>query len=1161
MTPPASGSGASDSTQDVLVKLSTWMGSVLDDILRVMADVEAGPVMMTEMGWQGAPPALPAALLSRINQQAAGGTSPGARASETFGEVLVAVTALGEAIISDAQSGGGGVGALELVADLFDITLMLRMREEKPALWAILRLLNLISDDGVQLANLSNLVSDTHQYLTGLVSGPGYAQAFQDYSAAILASIGTGLSFLPGTKQVHGHDKTSFRSEVLYGWAPAGPTDHPNLMQILERTLTWRLNGQAASSPDGTPAAEQTIDLTFALVPAEQNLGKWGLLVRLSGATAFTIPLGAPTGDPPTPTGWQLTFAATDGGAVDMLFGANGQVWGSTEGFTASIALERPDDVSGSWVIPKPPAAPAAPPTGAGATPPSPNSHVEIQHLRAALTFSENNGPVLDIGAHADHVIIDIELGSDSFLRAVLPQSVRIDSNIGLGVDTRRGFYLNGGVALIVDLPVNVTIGPAAVLDIQLQALHLRLGFGTADNSAVTVGLTVDAAVQVAGGIFAATVAGVGASFQVTQVPDSSTPGAAGHWQPALKAIPPNGLGLVIKAGPVTGGGYIGFDADRGEYTGALQLAIGLGPAQVSITALGMLDTKIPEHDGDWALILILAAQFNIQLGAGFFWTGLGGVLGVNHTLDSDAIAAGLRTKSLDSILFPPDPVAQAPHIFATWRQTMPIAVGHTIVGPMVQVAWGGVVKICTLEIAVLLEITSDPFGLAQIVLLGSFQFSAPLPEIPLVRLRADVLGRLKFNPLDFLLQAELVDSRLGTFTVSGGLVIVARGGPDAAFVLSVGGFHPHFTPPANVPVADRIRVDISGTDNPRLRLEAYVALTSQSFQFGARVELHAAAGPLALDGWLGLDVLIQWLPHFRFSAEISAGLSLSYDGSPVLAISIDVLLEGPGPWHVKGYASLTLLFFTLSIPVDASWGDDAGPTAQIAQPVTLVHDALSSADAWSAALPAGTSSIVVLRAPTGPVVPAHPLATVSCHQRVAPLGMSITHVGNQPLAAPTTVDVTTLLLGGAAAPDTASVTDAFAAGQFLTLTDDQALSRPSFEGMRSGVSAGSSTVATGNATVVATTYKTIHVDGDTVTKAPRRWLLALDHADAVLRPAAPRQARPSPASMSLTSDTLRTVSGSTTGTTTFTLAAAQLAGKPATTRLLDAVGVAGGVS
>jgi hypothetical protein len=197
-------------------------------------------------------------------------------------------------------------------------------------------------------------------------------------------------------------------------------------------------------------------------------------------------------------------------------------------------------------------------------------------------------------------------------------------------------------------------------------------------------------------------------------------------------------------------------------------------------------------------------------------------------------------------------------------------------------------------------------------------------------------------------------------------------------------------------------------------------------------------------------------------------------------------------------------------------------------------------------------SSIVVLRSPTGPVVPAHPLAVVSCRQQVVPLGLAVTHVGNQPLSAPTTVDITALTLGGAAATDTAPVTEPFAAGQFLSLTDDQALSRPSFEPMRAGLAAGGTTVDTGKTSVVATAYKTVAVDGATRTTRPP-WLLDLAHADAVLRPAAPKTARPAPIQLLAVTDTLRTF-GSAAGAQTASLAAEHAAGA----RLLDLVGVAG---
>jgi hypothetical protein len=1213
----------------LLSKLSTWFGTILNDIMRLLAEPEGGQLMLAEQGWGAGAPVLPAALLGRLDRESQAGTDPSIQAEESFAEVLVALAAFTEALenVPDAQA--SPVTAAELVANLLDAVMALRMREEHPVLWAILRLLELLDDDGAQLANLSDLIGDSQKYLSGLVTGPGYAQSYQDWSTVIFGAVGTGLSFIPpiprhGSHDPHGHDTTSFRSEVLYGWTPASALDHPNLMEILGRTLTWRLDAQAASQPgtdtaSATPAVEEVVDLTFALVPGEHNQGSWGLFLRLSGATTISIPLGhkaqavdsgsggdagspgsstagagssgsstagagssgsstagAASSDTSTPpaassgdskTGWQFTITSTDGVALLALFSDDSFVRGAGDGYQLSIAVERPDDVSGSWVLlwsdlKDAQGNPVKDAQGNPVKDPH-GDHLEIQHARLAATMSnDSHGWLFDVNAHSDHVILNIKIGSDSFLSSTLPPSLRFDSAIGMGYDNRRNVYLNGGVALVADLPVNVTIGPTSVFALKVLGLHLRINFAAVQGdpgsspsqpsgTEFAIGLTVDAEVVIAGGVFIATVAGVGVSYAIKKLDGpSSDSGTAGHWHPSLTAIPPKGLGVQIVSDAVSGGGFIGHDPSTGEYTGALSLAVDIGPVQSHVTALGMLDTRIPDHDGDWALLVILAATFDpgFQIGAGFALTGLGGVLGINHTLDSDAIAAGLRTKALDTILFPPDPVGQAPHIFAVWRQTMPVSDGNTILGPMVQIDWGGPAHICSLELAVLIEFGSGP---VQVVLLGTFLFRAPSDRFGVVRLRFEIYGRLTLNPFTLMLEAVLVDSKLGPYPITGGAVIAGQSGSGSYALISIGGFNPQYTPPAGLPIPDRLRIDISPSNNPRLRLEAYVALTTGTFQIGARAQLHAAAGPLAVDGWGSFDGLIQACPTWGYSIEVGFGVSLSYHSSPLFELSLDVLLTGPGPNHIHGYVSLSLLFFTLTLPIDDTWGDPAPPTAATAQPLTLVHDALSSASGWSASLPPGTAAVVVLKAPSGPAVPAHPLAQITCEQRIVPLGLNITHIGSQPLSAPTTVEVTAISLDGAAASATQPVTDLFTAAQFLDLTDDEALSRPSFEPMQAGLATGSQAIDEGNATVVATTYKTVAVDGATRTERPP-WLLDLTHANAVLRPAAPAPPRPLPASFTVVSGTLRATA--TGAAATATLAAQQAAGA----RLFDAVGVAG---
>src|SRR5215472_6195001 len=121
--------GGAQPARDVLSNLATWAGSVLNDILRVMSDAEGGVIALNELGWTGGTPALPPALLSRLDQQAQGGTDASVQAAESFGEVVLALGTLGEAFVAAGGDQSSGVSALEIVADMLDLAMTLRMRE------------------------------------------------------------------------------------------------------------------------------------------------------------------------------------------------------------------------------------------------------------------------------------------------------------------------------------------------------------------------------------------------------------------------------------------------------------------------------------------------------------------------------------------------------------------------------------------------------------------------------------------------------------------------------------------------------------------------------------------------------------------------------------------------------------------------------------------------------------------------------------------------------------------------------------------------------------------------------------------------------------------------------------------------------------------------
>ena len=203
---------------------------------------------------------------------------------------------------------------------------------------------------------------------------------------------------------------------------------------------------------------------------------------------------------------------------------------------------------------------------------------------------------------------------------------------------------------------------------------------------------------------------------------------------------PPSGAGLSIDAGVVKGGGFLLFDAARGEYGGILDIKL----MQIGVKAIGLLSTKNP---GGWSLLLVITAQLPpIQLGFGFTMTGIGGLLGVQHTIDTEALSSGLSTGSLDSFLFPQNPIANAPQIINQLRTIFPFKAGGFVIGPMLELGWG-TPSLVTARIGVLIEPS-------QIVIVG--QVIVQLPplvdkSLALLYLQMDYRGRRGVRPAQVL--------------------------------------------------------------------------------------------------------------------------------------------------------------------------------------------------------------------------------------------------------------------------------------------------------------------------------------------------------------------------------------------------------------------------
>ena len=686
---------------------------------------------------------------------------------------------------------------------------------------------------------------------------------------------------------------------------------------------------------------------------------------------------------------------------------------------------------------------------------------------------------------------------ADGFVTSVVPtRGIEVPLNVGVGISSDRGLYFRGGSGLSVRLPLNVNWG-----GIQIQYLGLD-----ANSKPGSLPIILTAGLSVNLGPVSVAVEDIGVQATVKIVSDRT--GNLGPLDVFFGFKPPTGVGLAIDAPAVTGGGFLQFDPAREEYSGILQLEIA---ETVAVKAIGLLTTRLPDGSKGFSLVIIIAAEGfpPIQLGFGFTLTGIGGLLGINRTVMVDVLRNGLKNGTLGSILFPADPIRNAPQIVSDLRTVFPPVRDRHVFGPMARIAWG-TPTILTLDIGLLLELPEP----VRLIILGRLQTVLPDPDLALIRVRMDAIGIIDFNKEEVSLDATLYDSRILAFVLTGDMALRVNWGRQPTFVLAIGGFNPRFRAPSGFPQLARLALSLGDSDNPRLRFESYLALTSNTVQFGARFEFGYSAAGFTLAGLLAFDALFQFSP-FQFIVDVGAMVALKRGSSVLMGVFLDMTVAGPTPWHIRGTATFKVLFFKVSIRFDHRFGDEAPPALPPAiDLLALVAEALGDRRNWSSALPRGEHAIVSLREPqaTPVTLRVHPLAELTVRQRVVPLNLTVTRFGNVPLAAPTLFTVAASAGAAPTSMPSTPVRDAFALAQFQEMSDDEKLARPAFEQQDAGLHVAAEEAAYQYDALPDTSiaYETLIIDptrpADTTT-APQPYVMPTAVLDAVVSLGAAGQA------------------------------------------------------
>jgi Family of unknown function (DUF6603) len=1009
--------------KDVFASVVGYLADLGHELATTFADPAALTNLMARSG-QLPPSTPPSADQTTANTLAAlrdRANADGASGLELLVDLSNAMIDL-VALVQEAVSISSVDDAWNMVATWLDLIAVDRFRKNQLELVVLLKAAHLLSDDRLLFADLIRAKDQWGSFVLGNPADDG-AKA-DNWSLIIGAAMAVAGKWVP---QEDDQGK-GWHLDMLFGWDPDPNTPAPQAQRALQRMATMRFTHRESA------AVEEHVGFSAAVVPSA--FGGWGLFFGLELGAGVTFPIGPHL---------QLAFETDAPTGLQGFFGDPLFLTPGLEHSSAKITLRRKQEVSDHWNIGD-----------------DKSTHLEIGTFSTGFEIADPMRFRLMIGGGA----LVVPKSAFGFMGSVMPEAgVKFTFDADLAVDSHGKLAFTGGAGMTVTLPVN-----QSVLVLRVRAITLAFaleggnsGAGASLSATVAFGLDF-------GGAFKVDVDNIGAKL-AWALPSSPQPagstvpivrgnlGAAGNL--GIDFVPPRGIGVLINAGPIKGGGFFYLDPAHRTYAGVLEASLDLCGKGIQIKAAGLLR----ETDDGWDFVLILSAQFEpaIEIFLGLTLNGVGGMFGINVAVSVDKLRGALHDGGLGRLLFPVDPVANAPAIIATMIAVFPDRPGGIVAGPMLQIGWGRPQSFATLSVAVVIALPSP----ALLLILGRLRV---VVTDPLLKINVDFLGVIDFQQPAVSFDASLVDSRVSMFPLTGDMAM--RAGPPG-FMMSFGGYNPRFAPPADMPALRRLAIDISANPITKIRAEAYLAITSNTFQIGLHASLDIDAGVASIHGWLDFDAMVQWDPRFEFSIHMDIGLELRVGGESIAGVSVDLLLEGPSPWHAKGEASLHILFFTVHAGFEVTWGETIGeaPPPQIDASVQVAL-ALAEPGAWTSVAPDGDSWIT-FRAVDRSDIGVHPYGTLSVRQQAVPLGIPITRIGRSHVAGDT---VTVTLAPIAGTPVSAPTMGQFAASQFNDLDDDQKLSRPSFESYQDGVSFGAATTVRSDEKTSTASYETVFI-------------------------------------------------------------------------------------
>ncbi|MCL2012389.1 MAG: hypothetical protein FWG75_06345 [Cystobacterineae bacterium] len=490
----------------------------------------------------------------------------------------------------------------------------------------------------------------------------------------------------------------------------------------------------------------------------------------------------------------------------------------------------------------------------------------------------------------------------NDFFAVILKNDIEVSlEKLDLGYSLKKGFQFDGEYRLRI--PIQSELHLSAL---KLSNMSFELGGGNLKN--IEAKLLTNLSVDFKG--IALSFPELGFGVDVNYMKPT---GGFGDLDFSPEFQFSTGVGVSINLEAVKGTGIINWNKEKGEFLGAAELNI---LDLCGASALLLFNMKMPDGSKGFSFMGALSVFFKmgIQLGMGFSLTAIGGSLGINRRIDTEKLRNAVRDGSLNSILFAKDLDKNLERVLSNISSYYPVQENQLFFGFLAQITWAEILKV---DVGLFIQ-APEPVTL---MLAGGVHLSISESTESLLAIHVHFMGEIDFSKgLSF--DASLVDSHIVGISLYGDMALrIYWAGNTKGFILSAGGFHPQYKPEAGFRLGQMKRLGLKlNYGILKLSLETYFALTSNTVQFGAAVQLKIGWEKFGLSGNLSFNALFQFNP-FMFMVDVSAGVCVKCAGWTLFAVNLSFALSGPAPWNAKGSASFWFLFIKIKVAFNQTWG------------------------------------------------------------------------------------------------------------------------------------------------------------------------------------------------------------------------------------------------